>query len=169
MVAVTETESQELGDTSGTATGLLGQACATYWREVGSAGMVCGSPACALQGPGTLGGSLSGSTSTPRCCRRDLKRAERSGAGRGRVARVGLAGEDDRGPARTSLTESWREQPGTPLRGLGRGPRQGLGSPSVCVLAGVGGDLGFLLSAVGLGTLFFFSSPSLHRAGQRVR
>lgn len=131
MVAVTETESQELGDTSGTAAGLLGRACATYWREVGPAGIVCGLPVCALRGPGTLGGSLSGSTSTPRRCPRDLKRAERSRAGRGRVARVGLAGED----ARTSLTESWREQLGTPLRGLGRGPRQGLASPSVWVLS----------------------------------
>lgn len=180
MVAVTETESQELGDTSGTAAGLLGRARATYWREVGPAGIVCGLPVCALRGPGTLGGSLSGSTSTPRRCPRDLKRAEPGGAGPpGRTGWFGRGGRQgahtdffDRVLARAAGDSLARVEPGTaagarvPIR---LGP----------VLAGVGRDLGFLLSAVGLGTLFFFFlfllfiylffPPSLHRAGRRVR
>lgn len=55
MVAVTETESQELGGASATVAVLLGRACVARWREVGpagrQAGVVCVRVVC-LRAPG---------------------------------------------------------------------------------------------------------------------
>lgn len=50
MVAVTETESQELGGDSAAVAVPLGRACVAHGREVGPSGRVCALSVCALQG-----------------------------------------------------------------------------------------------------------------------
>lgn len=160
MVAVTETESQELGDTSGTAAGLLGRACVTYWREVGPAGIVCGLPVCALQGPGNVGWQPERVDQHSQALSPGPEEsgAEPGGAG---PRRTGWFGPGGRQGARTAFFDrALARAAGDSLARVGPGTAAGARVPIRLgpVLAGVGRDLGFLLSAVGLGTLLFFFS-----------